>query len=145
MCGIFDALDTKRTGTITRMEIGNKISEMAATDKTASAFVPLVKACALRMLTRDQWFNLVQGWINDLYSHDEGRIVSIGQDKRIRMWGIGQKGDGDGFPAHDHAPKSIAVNGNFMATTSEDCTVQIWDTSSCELLAICRGHERATT
>lgn len=73
--------------------------------------------------------------INDLaFSPDGNSLVTVSQDKQVKLWNIAM---------HSDAVLAVAFSqdGKFLATGSGDNTIKIWNVASLELVKTLFGHE----
>lgn len=70
------------------------------------------------------------------------KIISVGNDKSMRMWSIGEKFEDFEFDGHKARITDLKVvnNGKKAITGSFDCTVRLWDLVSKRTERVFSGH-----
>ncbi len=82
------------------------------------------------------------GWIESIAFLPDGRLVSAGYDRTVRIWdGVKEVQRLKGHTDHIHGV-AASPDGTLIATGSEDRTVKLWDVARGEERATLRGHRR---
>lgn len=67
-----------------------------------------------------------------------GTIISAGNDRQIRVWSVATYELLGALDGHTDSVTALALDGNFLLSGSEDCTVRVWDTHANTVRPLCR-------
>ena len=82
-----------------------------------------------------------ESWIGDIAISKDGKaVISVGDDKKIKVWNIERRKIIREFNENDTVKSIIYINERNIASGSFDNTVKIWDLETGEKLHTLKGH-----